>query len=84
VEVFSHRPVDGEILSFYVEPASAVAGSSLRELPFPPHASVVLVTRGTHLVPAKGGTVLQPGDHVHVFCRPEDKPFVLLLFGREA
>jgi hypothetical protein len=27
--------------------------------------------------------VLTPGDHVHVFCDPGDKPFVLLLFGRE-
>lgn len=84
LEIFSHRPVDGEILSFFVEPASAVAGIAIRDLPLPPHSSVLLVVRGHHLVPARGGTMLTPGDHVHVFCDPGDKPFVLLLFGREA
>lgn len=84
LEIFSHRPVEGEILSFFVEPASAVAGIAIRDLPMPPHSSVLLVVRGHHLVPARGGTVLTPGDHVHVFCDPGDKAFVLLLFGREA
>jgi cell volume regulation protein A len=84
LEIFSHRPVEGEILSFFVEPASAVAGTALKDLPMPPRSSVLLVVRGQHLVPARGGTVLAPGDHVHVFCDPADKPFVLLLFGREA
>jgi cell volume regulation protein A len=84
LEIFSHRPVEGEILSFFVEPASAVAGISIKDLPLPPRSSILLVVRGHHLVPARGSTVLGPGDHVHVFCDPADKPFVLLLFGREA
>lgn len=84
LEILSRRPMEGEILSFFIEPASAVANTAIRDLPMPPHSSVMLVVRGHRLVPARGGTVLEPGDHVHVFCDPADKPFVLLLFGREA
>jgi cell volume regulation protein A len=84
LEIMSQLPVDGEILSFSVEEASAVAHTALRDLPFPPEASILLLVRGHRLVPARGGTVIEPGDHVHVFCRPEDEPFVMLLFGREA
>ncbi len=84
LEIMSRLPVDGEILSFFIEPESAVSGTALRDLPFPEGASILLLVRGHRLVPARGGTVIEPGDHVHVFCRPPDKPFVLLLFGREA
>jgi len=83
LEIFSHLPVEGEILSFFIEPASAVAGMALRDLPLPPHSSVLLIVRGHRLVPARGNSLLTAGDHVHVFCDPEDKAFVLLLFGRE-
>jgi cell volume regulation protein A len=43
---------------------------------------VVLIVRGDELLAPRGNTVLLPGDHVYVFCRPEDRPFVGLLFGR--
>jgi len=84
LEIMSHLAMDGEILSFFVEPESAVAGSALKDLPFPEGASILLLVRGHRLVPARGNTVVEPGDHVHVFCHSEDRPFVLLLFGREA
>jgi potassium/hydrogen antiporter len=83
LEIVSREALSGEVLSFYVEAASAVAGSTIAELPFPEGATVMLVVRGHELVPPRGPTVLAPGDHVHVFTRPEEKPLVLLLFGRE-
>ncbi|MFL6194961.1 MAG: potassium/proton antiporter [Thermoanaerobaculia bacterium] len=82
VEINSVRPVSGEVLSFYVSAALPVAGAAIGEIPFPAGAAVMLVVRGRELVPPRGGTVLEPGDHVHLFCRPEDRPFVELLFGR--
>lgn len=41
------------------------------------------VRRGARreLIPARGQTVLQAGDHVYVLCRPEGRSFVHLLFG---
>jgi cell volume regulation protein A len=74
--------MESEIEAFYVDPASAVAGSSLADLPpFPAGSSVLMVLRGDDLLPARGATVLEPGDHVYVLTRPEDRGFVHLLFG---
>ena len=81
VEINAVHPLNGEITSFYVDPALAVSGATLADIEFPPGASVVLVVRGNELVPAKGNTTLMPGDHAYVFFRPEDRPFVELLFG---
>ena len=54
----------------------------LEELEFPDGAAVTLIVRGNRLIPPKGATVLQPGDHVYVIAQPEDKPLIQLMFGR--
>ena len=43
---------------------------------------MTLLVRGAELIAPKGDTSLEPGDHVYVFSRPEDRPLILLLFGR--
>ena len=48
-----------------------------------PMAVLLLVVRGDDPIAARGTTVLQPGDHVYLFCKPQDRAFVDLLFGRE-
>lgn len=83
LEIMSTQRLGGEVTSFYVEPASAVAGSRISELPIPEGSTVMLVVRGRDLVAARGRTVLQPGDHVYVFSPPGEKAFVQLLFGRQ-
>ena len=82
LEIESMQPLEGELLSFHVSGALAVAGVPLRELPFPEGASVVLIVRGRELLAPKGDTVLEPGDHAYVFSRPSDLPLVQLMFGR--
>jgi cell volume regulation protein A len=82
VEIHSTEELHGELLSFYIEPASVVAGARIVDLPFPDAASVMLVVRGRELVAPRGDTELRPGDHVYVVCAPGDKSLVLLLFGR--
>jgi cell volume regulation protein A len=83
LEVISTQQLAGEVMSFYVEPASAVAGSRIADLPIPERSAVMLVVRGRELVAARGATVLRPGDHVYLFTAPEEKGFVQLLFGRQ-
>ena len=78
----SRLPLRGELLSYYVDEALLVAGVALEELEFPEGSSVMLVVRGDLLVPAKGSTVLQPGDHVYVVAQPEDRGLIQLMFGR--
>ncbi|MGH7534097.1 MAG: TrkA C-terminal domain-containing protein, partial [Gemmatimonadales bacterium] len=78
----SRLPLEGDLMSFYIDEALVVAGIPLHELDFPEGAAVSLIVRGDRLVPAKGSTVLQPGDHVYVIAQPEDRPLIQLMFGR--
>jgi potassium/hydrogen antiporter len=81
LEIASNLPVRGEIVSYFIDPASAVAGSTIAELPFPEGTGVLLVIRGRILIPARGKIRIEPGDHVTLFTSPEAKPLLNLLFG---
>lgn len=82
LELESATPLRGELMTFYVDEALAVANASLGDLPFPEGAAAALIIRGDEMIPPKGSTVLLPGDHIHVFAKPEDRHFMLLMFGR--
>jgi cell volume regulation protein A len=82
LEIESMQPLNGELMSFYIDDALAVAGVSLAELPIPEGASVAMIVRGQDVVPPKGSTTIAVGDHVYVFARPEDRPLIHLMFGR--
>src|SRR5690606_38035640 len=82
LEINSAQHLTGELLSYYIEPSLAVSGATLREIDFPAGTAIVLIVRGNELLAARGSTRLENGDHVYVFCRPEDRPLLDLLFGR--
>ena len=82
MEIESRQPLAGELMSFYIDEALAVTGVPMTELPFPEGAAATLVIRGRELIAPKGHTTLEPGDHVYVFARPEDRAFIQLMFGR--
>jgi cell volume regulation protein A len=81
LNIESRQQFTGDLLSFYVDEGLAVAGVALADLAFPDGSAVTLLIRGLDLIPPRGNTVIQPGDHVYVVCRPEDRGFVQLLFG---
>jgi len=78
----SRQPLQGELISFYIDEALVVVGIPLEELPLPEGSAVALIIRGSKLVPPKPSTLLQAGDHVHVIAPPEDRAFIQLMFGR--
>jgi cell volume regulation protein A len=82
LEIASSQPLSGELLSFYIRPASAVCGAKMSDLPFPEGAAAMLLVRGRELIAPRGATELQAGDHVYVFCRPEDGGLMQLMFGQ--
>jgi cell volume regulation protein A len=82
LEIESVQPLRGRLASFYIDEALAVAGVSLADLPFPEGAAATMIVRGTEIIAPKGGTILEPGDHVYVLMRPEDEATILLMFGR--
>ena len=81
LELESAVPLRGELMTFYVDEALAVAGVPLSDLPFPDGAAAALIIRGDEMIPPRGTTVLMPGDHIYVFARQEDRQFMLLMFG---
>ena len=81
LEVNASYPLEGELVSFLIEPAVAVCGARLSEIEIPPDAAVTMIVRGRQLVAARGETVLMPGDHAYLFFRPADRPYIELLFG---
>lgn len=82
LEISSTQLLRGEILSFYIDPAVAVCGIEVQEIPFPEGSSALLIMRGAELIAPRGGTVLQPGDHVYLFAEPDDVGMLQLMFGR--
>lgn len=82
LEINSSHRLNGQLASFYIEPSVAVCGAALREIEFPSSSAVVMIVRGNDLIVARGDTVIEPGDHVYVFYKPEDRPLIELLFGR--
>jgi cell volume regulation protein A len=71
----------GEIVSFHVEAVSAAAGSSIADLPLPSSCTAVLLIRGHAIIAPRGDTRIAAGDHIYLLCRPDDRPFVNLIFG---
>jgi potassium/hydrogen antiporter len=81
LEIDTRLPLNGDLLSFYVDEALPVAGERLANVPFPPDAAVTLIVRGNELLAPRGDTVLTPGDHLYVFAREQDRATILLLLG---
>ena len=82
LEIESRQPLEGDLLSFYIDEALAVTGVPMSELPFPEGSAATLIIRGKEMLAPKGNTALLAGDHVYIFTRPEDRPLIQLMFGR--
>jgi potassium/hydrogen antiporter len=83
LEITSTMQLDGKVLAFFVDKASAASGVPIRDLPFPPGTSVMVIVRGGALLAPKGDVVLAPGDHLYVVAAPADEPLVRLIFGQQ-
>lgn len=83
LEINAAQPLNGEIVSFLIEPEAAVCGARLSEVRLPADSAVMLIVRGNDLVAPRGHTVLMPGDHAYLFFRAQDRAYIELLFGRE-
>jgi potassium/hydrogen antiporter len=83
LEVTSTEHLEGKVLAFFVDKASAASGVAIKELPFPQGASVMLIVRSGKLVSPRGDVVLTPGDHLYVIASESDVPLVRLMFGQQ-
>jgi potassium/hydrogen antiporter len=78
----SRQPLQGELMSFYIDEALVVAGMPLEELPLPDGSAVTLIVRHNRLLPPAPDTALEPGDHVHLIAQPQDRGLIQLMFGK--
>lgn len=82
LEIMSLRHVDADIVQYHIDTQTIAAHKMLSELAFPDEAVVAMVTRGPTLIPARGSTLLLPGDHVFVVLRTRLRESVDEIFGR--
>jgi cell volume regulation protein A len=83
LEVTSMSKLDGRVLAFFVDKASAASGVAIRDLPFPHGSSVMVIVRGGSLLAPRGDVELAPHDHLYVVTTPADEPLVRLMFGQQ-
>jgi cell volume regulation protein A len=82
LEIVALNDVDAQIVDYTVEPGSRAAGRRLSQLALPDGIVVALISRGNALIPPRGSTTFQPGDHVFVVMQAENRPLVDRAFGR--
>jgi cell volume regulation protein A len=84
LEINKSQLLAGDVMTFYIEPSTLACESPIAELPFPAGASVLMAVRKGEMLAPRGNTVLKPGDHVYVFCRPQDKHLLRKMFGSDS
>lgn len=80
LEIASLRHVHGDIVEYGVRAGSKAAGKTVRELALPDGAVVAMITKGHDIVPPRGSTRVEPGDHVFLVLRPEVRALVDRVF----
>lgn len=81
LEITSLRHVTGDIVDYLVAPGSRAAGRSIRELALPDGAVVAMVARGDDVIPPRGSTRLELGDHTFLVLRPDVRALVDRVFA---
>ena len=81
LEITSLREVDGDIVDYLVAPDSLAAGRRVRDLAFPESAVIAMLVRGQEMIPPRGSTTIEAGDHVFVVLKPPVRPLVDRMFA---
>ena len=82
LEITSLKHVDSDIVDYAVGPDSRAAGRAVRALALPEVAVVAMIARGGDVIPPRGSTRIEPGDHVFIVLRPEVRAAVDRIFAR--
>ncbi len=82
LEIMSLRDVDAEIIDYLVAEGSPPAGRLLRDLALPEGAVVAMITRDKTLIPPRGSTAVEGGDHLFIVVNGESRSPVDAVFAR--
>jgi cell volume regulation protein A len=81
LEITSLRDVGSDIVDYAVAADSDAAGKLVRELELPESIVIAMLVRGERVVPTRGSTRLEPGDHVFLVLQPEARALADRTFG---
>ena len=81
LEITSLSHVDGDIVDYRVDATSFASGRRVRDLALPDTAVVAMLLRGNDVIPPRGSTLLQTGDHAFVVIKPAVRPLVDRMFA---
>jgi len=82
LEITSLKDVDGDIVEYTVSPDALAAGRHVRDLRLPDGVVIAMIARGPEIIPPRGSTHLQTGDHVFIVMRPAVRLLVDRVFRR--
>ncbi len=66
LELDSLKHIDADIVDYTVSTESVLTGRTLRELALPEGAVVAMISRASRVIPPRGNTRLEVGDHLFV------------------
>jgi potassium/hydrogen antiporter len=81
LEITSLRHIEGDIVDFTVTESPVPPGAASGTWHLPGGSVVAPITRDNEIIPPRGSTQIQSGDHVFVVLRPETRSLVNRVFG---
>lgn len=81
LEITAVGEIDAEIVQYTLGENSPVAGQLLARLALPDGTVVAMITRANTIIPPRGSTRLQAGDHLFVVLSPDTRAFVDFVFA---
>ncbi|MBP5978957.1 MAG: potassium/proton antiporter [Halomonas sp.] len=84
LEITALEDVDADIVEYRLGDGARAANRRLSQIALPDGTVVAMITRGKDVIPPRGSTLLQPGDHLFVVLRPDIRPFVNCVFAEGA
>ena len=83
LEIVSLRDVDAEIVRYQVGDHSPAASRLLRDLALPEGAVVAMIARERVLIPPRGSTQIEAGDHLFIVVNRDSRRPVDAIFARQ-
>src|SRR5690606_29896880 len=81
LEITALGDIDADIIKYTIGEKSRAAGQLLARMALPDSTVVAMITRKNSVIPPRGSTRLQAGDHLFVVLRPETRAFVDFVFS---
>lgn len=81
LEITALNNVDAEIVEYALGNQCRAAGRRLSQSALPEGTVVAMITRGQSVIPPRGSTLLQEGDHLFIVTKPETRAFIDQVFS---